>query len=194
MRRREFVGVLLAASAAGMLPGSSIARQKLPADFYELPNFGSVRLLHFTDSHAQLNPIYFREPSVNLGFGASRGQPPHLVGEQMLKHYGVTDEALAHALTYLDFTEAARTYGRVGGFAHLRALAKQLRESYGAEKTLLLDGGDTWQGSGTALWTRGADMVGATNLLVARPISSVQDFGSLSSSGCGGFDQSLMFL
>ncbi len=165
MRRREFLGMLAAASAAGILPGSIAARQKSPSNLYELPSFGDVRLLHFTDSHAQLTPIYFREPSVNLGIGAARGRPPHLVGEHLLGHYGITDAALAHAFTFLDFAEAAEIYGRVGGFAHLRALVTQLRESYGVEKTLLMDGGDTWQGSGTALWTRGADMVGASNLL-----------------------------
>ncbi len=119
-----------------------------------------MSLLHFTDCHAQLNPIYFREPSVNLGLGTARGQPPHLVGEALLRHFGIKPGTReAHALTYLDFTQAARAYGMLGGFAHLATLVKRLRAS--RPGALLLDGGDTWQGSATSLWTRGQDMVDA---------------------------------
>jgi sulfur-oxidizing protein SoxB len=125
-----------------------------------------VRLLHITDTHAQLLPIYFREPNVNLGIGDMWGKAPHLVGEALLKHFGIAPGGVeAHALTYIDFVEGARQYGKVGGFAHLSTLVKGLRDGYGSAKTLLLDGGDTWQGSGTALWTRGKDMVRACNLL-----------------------------
>jgi len=119
-----------------------------------------VSLLHITDVHAQLSPIYFREPSVNIGVGGARGRPPHLVGGALLAHFGIppgTPEA--YAFSYLDFAEAARTYGRVGGFAHLATLVKRLRAQ--RPGALLLDGGDTWQGSATALWTRGQDMVDA---------------------------------
>ena len=127
---------------------------------YDLPPFGNVGLLHFTDCHAQLNPIYFREPSMNLGIGPAAGKPPHLVGEALLKHFGIpAGTAQAHAFTYLDFAQAARTYGKVGGFAHLATLVKRLRAQ--RPGALLLDGGDTWQGSATALWTRGQDMVDA---------------------------------
>jgi len=119
-----------------------------------------------TDSHAQLNPIYFREPSVNLGIGDALGKAPHLVGETLLKHFGIAPDSLsAHAFSYLNFDRAAQEYGRVGGFAHLATLVKRLRAERGDGNTLLLDGGDTWQGSGTAYWTRGKDMVGACNLL-----------------------------
>ena len=121
---------------------------------YDLPKFGNVHFMHFTDCHAQLLPIWFREPSVNLGIGAALGKAPHLVGEHLLKAFKIkrgTHEA--HAFTYLDFAQAAKTYGKVGGFAHLATLAKRLRA--GRPGALLLDGGDTWQGSATALWSKG---------------------------------------
>jgi len=131
-----------------------------------MESFGDLRLLHFTDCHAQLLPIYFREPNVNIGVGDRRGEPPHLVGDALLKRFGLTDDRqLAHAYTYLDFSAAAQTFGKVGGFAHLKTLVDRLRGEYGLEKTLLMDGGDTWQGSGTALWSRGRDMIEASNLL-----------------------------
>jgi sulfur-oxidizing protein SoxB len=156
------------ASAAGMaLPGvtrSPIARAA--ADPYDLPVFGNARVLHFTDCHAQLLPIHFREPNVNLGVGAALGKAPHLVGGQLLKHFDLTaDTPEAHAFTFLGFSAAAELYGRVGGFSHLATLVKRLRGAAGPGNSLLLDGGDTWQGSGTAYWTRGRDMVGACNQL-----------------------------
>ena len=131
---------------------------------YELPRFGNVHFLHFTDCHAQLLPIYFREPSVNLGVGAALGQPPHLVGEHLLKHFNIArGTPQAHVFTYLDFVQAARTYGKVGGFAHLSTLVKRMKSS--RPGALLLDGGDSWQGSATALWTNAQDMVDASKLL-----------------------------
>jgi len=131
-----------------------------------LPVFGNARVLHFTDCHAQLRPIYFREPNVNLGVGPALGKPPHLVGDRLLAHFGLEPgTAEAHAFSFLDFADAAERYGRVGGFAHLTTLIKRLRGAAGPGNSLLLDGGDTWQGSGTAYWTRGQDMVGACNRL-----------------------------
>ena len=131
---------------------------------YDVPRFGNVHFLHFTDCHAQLLPIYFREPSVNLGVGAAVGQPPHLVGEHLLKHFSIARGTLqAHAFTHLDFVQAARTYGKVGGFAHLSTLIKRMKAS--RPGALLLDGGDSWQGSATALWTNAQDMVDANKLL-----------------------------
>ena len=131
---------------------------------YEAAPFGNVSLLHFTDCHAQLMPGFYREPSVNLGFGTALGRPPHLVGEALLKHFGIQPGTIdAHAFTYLDFAAAAKTYGRIGGFAHLATLVKRLKAS--RPNALLLDGGDTWQGSATALWTKGQDMVEACKLL-----------------------------
>ena len=166
MDRREFLQVLAAASAAGLpLSGRAADDPKTVARLYEdLAPFGQLSLLHFTDCHAQLKPIHFREPSVNLGVGDAAGKPPHLVGTAFLKHFGMkpaTPEA--HAFTHLDFAAAARVYGKVGGFEHLATLVKRLRAS--RPHSLLLDGGDTWQGSGTALWTKGQDMVDACKLL-----------------------------
>ena len=166
LSRREFLRLMGLAGAAGLLPSSAFAAARKPSDLYEIPAFGNVTLLHMTDCHAQLNPIYFREPSVNLGIGAAKGRPPHLVGKHFLQYYGIEPGSIeAHAFTYLDYVELARKYGKVGGFAHLATLVKRLRAERGDGKTLLLDGGDTWQGSGTAFWTRGKDMVGACNLL-----------------------------
>lgn len=164
--RREFLQLMSLAGASGLLPGSVFAMQQKPSDIYELPKFGNVTLMHFTDCHAQLMPIYFREPNVNIGLGAALGKPPHLVGKNLLKHFSIKPDSLdAHAFTYLNFNEAANTYGKVGGFAHLATLIKRVRAERGAQNCLLLDGGDTWQGSATSLWTRGMDMVGACNQL-----------------------------
>ena len=157
--------MLAIAAAGGMSLHSSFARAEQAAGaLYDMPKFGNVSLLHMTDCHAQLLPIHFREPSVNLGLGSMFGQAPHLVGDQFLKHFGIKPGSLeAHAFTYLDFVEAARTYGKVGGFAHLATLVKKMKAS--RPGALLLDGGDTWQGSGTALWTNAQDMVDACKLL-----------------------------
>ncbi|MCP5416156.1 MAG: thiosulfohydrolase SoxB [Chromatiaceae bacterium] len=164
--RREFIRLLGLAGAAGVLPGSAYAAMRRPGDLYEIPKFGNVCLMHMTDCHAQLNPIYFREPSVNLGVGAALGKAPHLVGEALLQHFNIESGTLAaHAFSYLNFDQAAQQFGKVGGFAHLASLVKRLRAERGDGNSLLLDGGDTWQGSGTAYWTRGKDMVGACNLL-----------------------------
>ena len=165
--RREFLQLLAVASAGGMalgqkevLAGDMAAAQKL----YEMPKFGNVSFMHFTDCHAQLKPIYFREPSVNVGISEALGRPPHLVGENLLKYFKIAPGTpAAHAFTYLNFEQAAKTYGKVGGFAHLATLVKQVRAS--RPHALLLDGGDTWQGSATALWTNGQDMVDACKLL-----------------------------
>ncbi|MCC6608354.1 MAG: thiosulfohydrolase SoxB [Burkholderiales bacterium] len=165
MNRREFLEVLAAAAAAGFALDARAALAEANADaLYQLPRFGNVSLLHFTDCHAQLQPIYFREPSMNIGIGDAAGQPPHLVGEWLLKAFGIAPGTReAHAFTYLDFEAAARTYGKVGGFAHLATLVKRLRAE--RPNALLLDGGDTWQGSGVSLWTKGGDMIQACNAL-----------------------------
>ncbi|MBP8092041.1 MAG: thiosulfohydrolase SoxB [Giesbergeria sp.] len=166
LSKREFLQVLSAASVAGMGLGSysQASAQTAAKGLYDIPTFGNVSFLHFTDCHAQLRPLYFREPSVNLGVGDMRGRLPHLVGDQLLKAAGVQPgTAMAHALTYLDFEQAAQRYGKVGGFAHLATLVKRLRAS--RPGALLVDGGDTWQGSGLALWTKGQDMVDACKLL-----------------------------
>ncbi|MFB9240661.1 thiosulfohydrolase SoxB [Massilia antarctica] len=165
MNRREFAQLMGIAAAGGMLLGSKTALgAPAPGALYDLARFGNVHFLHFTDCHAQLNPVYFREPSVNLGIGQAAGKMPHLVGEALLKQVNIKpNTAQAHAFTALNFEQAARTYGKVGGFAHLATLVRQMRA--GRPGALLLDGGDTWQGSATALWTRGQDMVDCGLLL-----------------------------
>jgi sulfur-oxidizing protein SoxB len=161
MSRREFLQVLAAAAASGLvLDSRSVLAGSLPAHYYDAPPAGNVSFLHITDVHAQLQPIWFREPNINLGIGNMAGHPPHLVGEYFLKYYGIKPgTADAHAFTYLNFEQAAKVYGKVGGFAHLKTLVDQVRAS--RPGSLLLDGGDTWQGSGTSLWTNAQDMVDA---------------------------------
>ncbi|HLX81020.1 MAG TPA: thiosulfohydrolase SoxB [Burkholderiales bacterium] len=169
MDRREFLQVL----AIGI--SSGVFRNTWAKDPYDLPRFGNVHLLHFTDCHAQLLPCYFREPDTNLGVGAAAGQPPHLTGEALLKHFRIKPgSADAHAFTSLDFTHAARIYGMVGGFAHLATLIKRLKA--GRPGALLLDGGDIWQGSATALWTQGEDMMAAARLLGVDLMTGHWDF------------------
>jgi sulfur-oxidizing protein SoxB len=166
--RREFLQLIAAASALGLAkPSGLLAATKTEnsSDLYDIKPFGNVSLLHFTDSHAQLIPAYYREPDIHLGIGkAMKNQIPHYVGQFLLERYGIGHGShKAHALTYLEFAQLAKTYGKTGGFAHMATLIKRLRaERPGA---LLLDGGDTWQGSATALWTNAQDMVDAALLL-----------------------------
>ena len=168
--RREFIQMLAVAAASGIslegcLPNAKLPRGAASANSpYEFPAFGNVSLLHYTDCHAQLLPIWFREPSINIGIADMLDKPPHLVGERFLKFYGVAPgSAEAHAFTCLDYVQAAHQFGKVGGFAHLRTLVKKVREQ--RPGAFLLDGGDTWQGSGTSLWTNAQDMVDAQKLL-----------------------------
>ena len=161
LNRREFIQVMGIAAAGGMLLDAPNALAAPSAGkLYDIPRFGNVHFLHFTDCHAQLKPVYFREPSVNLGVGDAVGRMPHLVGEHLLKNIGLRPNTPeAYAFSYLNFEKAAQTYGKVGGFAHLATLVKRMKAS--RPGALLLDGGDTWQGSATALWTNGQDMVDA---------------------------------
>ena len=169
MNRREFLDILWKASLTAGLSGCDRMGSKSEADYYALAPKGDARILHITDTHAQLLPIHFREPNVNIGIGAAKARFPHLVGKNLLAEISASGASAItardiHAYTYLDFTESAEQFGKVGGFAYLKTLIDQLSgEAKGG--ALLLDGGDTWQGSGTALWTRGQDMVGACNLL-----------------------------
>jgi len=164
LQRREFLRLVALAAAAGATLRPERSAAQAADDLYGLPKFGNVSLLHFTDCHAQLLPVHFREPNVNLGAGDAAGRPPHRVGTALLEHFRIAaGSAQAHAYTFLDFERAAHRYGKVGGFAHLATLLKRLRAD--RPGALLLDGGDTWQGSATALWTKGADMIGAQKLL-----------------------------
>jgi len=171
LQRREFLRLLALAAAAGAGPRSGQSEAQAADQLYELPPFGNVSFLHITDVHAQLLPVHFREPSVNLG----DGRPPHLVGGAFLKHYGIAPgTAAAHAFTHLDFEAAAQRYGRMGGYAHLATLVKRLRAS--RPHAFLLDGGDSWQGSATALWTEGADMIGAQQRLGVQYMTAHWEF------------------
>ena len=162
MSRREFLQTLAAASACGFLPSVRASGSNL----YDLPPFGDIRLLHITDTHAQLNPVYYREPHINIGLGNSLGRPPHIVGEHFFDHFGIAPASpSAYAFAYSNFQELAEKFGKVGGYAYLKTLINRLRQEFGSERTLLLDGGDSWQGSATALSTRGMEMVKACNIL-----------------------------
>ena len=165
--RREFVQAALAAgmlSAAGGLGNWSrlAARQGLSEEaILEFEPLGNVTLVHISDIHAQLKPVYFREPSVNIGVGKAAGRPPHLTGAAFLEHYHLAAETPgAYALTYEDFVALARSYGRMGGLDRVATVLKSIRAARDG-KTLFLDGGDTWQGSYTANRTKGADMIAA---------------------------------
>ena len=173
MDRREFIQVVAAAAACGAPLRGTLAQDG--AAMYDLPAFGNASFLHFTDCHAQLLPVHFREPSANIGVGEATGRPPHLVGNSLLKYFNLRENTpQAHAFTYLDFAEAARRYGKVGGFAHLATLVKRLRAS--RPNAVLLDGGDTWQGSATSLWTRSQDMIEAGKLLGVQVMTGHWEF------------------
>jgi S-sulfosulfanyl-L-cysteine sulfohydrolase len=166
--RRDFLQVSMAASA---LVGASgfgnwaklAAQQTLTQDqLLEFDTYGNVSLIHITDIHGQLNPIYFREPSINVGIGAARGQMPHITGADFRKAYGIADGSpSAYALTYDDFSSLAKAYGRVGGLDRMSTVINSIRAD--RPDALLLDGGDTWHGSYTCLKTAGQDMVNVMN-------------------------------
>ena len=163
IRRRDF---LKTTGAALLLGGARHARAAETPSLYDLERFGNARILHLTDVHAQLRPVYFREASVNIGIGEMLGRPPHLVGKAVLDRFGVSaDSAEAYAFTSLDFEKSAQRFGKLGGFAHLKTLIDRLRNDVGEGHSLLLDGGDLWQGTGLANSMLGADMVEAANLL-----------------------------
>ena len=163
IRRRDFLKLAGATLSSGW---PSLARSADNRSVYDLDRFGNARILHITDTHAQLLPGYFREPSVNLGLGTAAGQPPHLVGRAFLERFAIKpDSADAYAFTSLDFEKSAARFGKLGGFAHLKTLIDRLRSEVGAGRSLLLDGGDSWQGTGLSNTMRGADMVEAANLL-----------------------------
>ncbi|MCB1735784.1 MAG: thiosulfohydrolase SoxB [Gammaproteobacteria bacterium] len=156
-----------AAPTAAPAPAAPAPGFTLADDFYDLPMQGTARILHTTDWHGQLQPVFFREPNVNLGVGDAFGRPPHIVGKKLLQAMGLAEHSPeAYAYTYLDFNKEAKRIGRTGGFANMKTILDRLRtQAGGRENTITLDGGDLWQGSGTSLWTRGVDMVEASNIL-----------------------------
>ncbi|UWR69747.1 thiosulfohydrolase SoxB [Phaeobacter inhibens] len=168
--RRDFLQVSMAASA---LVGASgfgnwgrlAAQQRLTQDqLLQFDAYGNISLIHVTDIHAQLKPIYFREPSINLGVGDNKGHVPHITGADFRKAYGIADGSpSAYALTYNDFASLAQGYGRVGGLDRVATIINAIRAD--RPDALLLDGGDTWHGSYTCHHTEGQDMVNVMNAL-----------------------------
>ena len=160
-------------AATGSLSGSiyslmaSESQDFLNDDIYDFPMLGQVRLLHTTDIHAQLNPIYFREPNVNLGISSSSNMLPHLVGTTLINKLSIQPGTLeAYAYTCHEFEKNAHIFGKMGGLSNIKTLFDRFRsQAGGVANTLTLDGGDLWQGSATSLWTRGQDMVEASNIL-----------------------------
>lgn len=164
--RRNFLQAAAAAStivsAAGLGPlGRAAAQQRLTAgQIAQFDPLGTITLLYVADIHAQLVPLYFREPSINLGVGEAKGQPPHLTDREFREQFKIAaGSAEAYALTADDFSQLAKNYGRMGGLDRVATLVKMIRAQRGADNVLLLDGGDTWQGSWTALQTKSQDMV-----------------------------------
>ncbi len=181
--RREF---LQAAVAAGAIVGTAgagswqalAARQALMSqdDLLKFPTMGNVTLVHLTDIHAQLMPIYFREPSINVGVGEAKGQPPHLTGKDFLEMYKIAPETPdAYALSSVDYSALASEYGRMGGIDRIATVLNSIRAEREAN-TLFLDGGDTWQGSYTSLQTKAADMVEVMNTLKPDAMTSHWEF------------------
>ena len=171
--RRDFLQYPINAGAALGVAGyganitRALAQQKLTQDdLLKFDSKGQITLLHFTDVHAQLKPVYFRPPDTNIGIGDYAGIPPHLVGEEFLTHFGIEKGSpLAYAHTMVNYEELARAYGRLGGLDRTATLVKAIRADRGDDKVLFLDGGDTWQGSYTSLKSNGQDMVDCMKLL-----------------------------
>ncbi len=170
--RREFLTAAAAASAliagsTGLPLARALAQQKLTQDaLLGGSSVGGLTILHLTDLHAQLKPVYFREPSINIGVGDVKGKPPHLTGGDFLKAYGIAPgSADAYALTADDYVALARTYGRMGGLDRIATAIKAIRAERGEDNVLFLDGGDTWQGSWTSLQTKAQDMIDLMALL-----------------------------
>ena len=175
--KREFLQAALATSALWGLSGYGnwgrlAAQQALSQDrLLEFEDFGNVTLIHVTDIHAQLKPVWFREPEVNIGVGDARGRPPHVTGQDFLTMFGIPPGTPdAYALTHEDFVALARAYGRMGGMDRVATVVKAIRAA--RPDSILLDGGDTWHGSMTSLRTRGQDMVNVMNALGVEAMTS----------------------
>ena len=168
--RRDFLQVGMATTAIYGASGFGnfsklAAQQKLTQDdLLKFDTYGNVSLIHITDIHGQLKPIYFREPEINLGVGDATGQVPHITGAQFRKMYGINDGSPSHyALTHNDFSALAKEYGRLGGLDRVATVIKSIRAD--RPDAILLDGGDTWHGSYTCHHTQGQDMVNVMNAL-----------------------------
>jgi sulfur-oxidizing protein SoxB len=163
--RRDFLTLITVAGGLGTASPQALARRLEPERLLDFQALGNATLLHMTDPHGTLLPVYYREPDTRIGVGTEAGTPPFLTGEALLGAYRVPrGSPEAYALSHLDFPTLAARYGRMGGYAHLATLVKRVRAERPG-RALVLDGGDTLQGSATALWTRGEDMVRAMNQL-----------------------------
>ena len=178
MNRRDLLTLLALTAGQGLPLTRALAADSGPdASLYTLPARapGAITLLHITDTHGQLEPLWYREPEVHPGAGALRGHLPHLTGGALLAAVGVArGTRAAYALSSLDFPEAARRFGKVGGYAHLATLVRLLRDQ--RPGALLLDGGDSWQGSGLALWTEGQVMIDASRALAVDAMTGHWEF------------------
>ncbi len=181
--RREFLQATAAASAivtaGGLGPlGRVAAQQKLSqAEILRFDPLGKLTIVHVTDIHAQLMPLYFREPDINLGVGDDRGRPPHLTGQAFRDYFKIASgSAEDYALTHSDFVALAKNYGRMGGMDRIATVINAIRSERGADNVLLLDGGDTWQGSWTTLQTKGQDMVDVMSALKVDAMTSHWEF------------------
>jgi S-sulfosulfanyl-L-cysteine sulfohydrolase len=179
LSRRDLLQISAAVAAYGFGPLSrAAAQQRITQDeLLAFDHYGNITLLHMADLHAQLMPVYLREPSVNVGAGEARGQPPHLTGKAFLEYYAIPPRtAEAYALSSEDFAALAREYGRVGGLDRIATVVKSVRAERGSDRVLFLDGGDSWQGSLTANRTRGQDMVDCLKLLQADAMTGHWEF------------------
>jgi sulfur-oxidizing protein SoxB len=167
--RRDFIQFCTVLSSFLIASPAKTLTLRKDLNFEDIINFdskGQVTLLHITDMHAQLKPIYYRPPSQNYGVGSFEGIPPHLVGQKFLDFFGIdAGSPLVYAHTMVDFTKMAFEYGKLGGLDRTSTVINAIRQERGQDKVLLLDGGDTWQGSYTSLKTQGMDMVSAMKLL-----------------------------
>ncbi len=174
--RRDFLKLAAIAGGLGATDRDALWAALAPERLLDFKSLGNVTLLHMTDSHATLLPVYYREPDTLIGIGPEKGQPPYLTGEAFLKYYGMPrGTAEAYALTHVDFAKLAKRYGRMGGYAYIATLVKRIRAERPGN-TLLLDGGDTLQGSATSLWTNGEDMVRVINQLGVEVMASHWEF------------------
>ncbi len=176
LTRREFLYMAALAAGTAGLPPAALAKSLTQENLLKFDAKGNITILHTTDIHAQIVPMYYREPDVNIGVGDNKGQPPHLTGKDLLKYYGYKPDTLeAYSYTNDNFAELAKKYGKVGGVSHIASMIKRIKaERHG--KVLYIDGGDTLQGSATALWSRGEDMVRIFNLLGCEAMTGHWEF------------------
>lgn len=170
--RRDFfhlAGVLGASTFLAGCSSSTTTSSMLPSDIsastlMDMKPVGNVSILHICDLHAHLKPLYWREPSTLISAPELVGNPGFICGKNFMNYYGVKDDSLdAYFDTYLNFDELAKKFGKMGGVAHIKTIANEVRRDRGEQNVLFLDSGDTWQGTAVALWTKGEAIVKAQN-------------------------------